>query len=81
MVNRPEATRETRDEFLKRTDIAIQGAHGELEATQERYGRNFGKGVQLVNRRLGGDDYIYIDFPMGPSSCRSYNHPPKGRIG
>lgn len=59
VVNRTVATRETRDEFLERMDVAIQRAYGELEAMQERYKRNFHKRVRRVNRRLRAGDYVY----------------------
>lgn len=40
------ATRETRHEFCRRMDIAIQRAYADLEANQEFYKRNFDKRVR-----------------------------------
>lgn len=68
MADRSAATRETRNEFLKRINIAIQRVYGELEATQGRYKRDFDKHVRGVNRRLRAGDCVYIDSSDGSRS-------------
>lgn len=78
MADRSAATRKNRDEFLKRIDIAIQRAHGELEATQELYKRDCDKRVQGVNRRLRAGDYVYIDSFDGSKSLPKLQSSAKG---
>lgn len=55
------ATRETRGELLKRMDIAVQRAHDELEAAQERCKRGVDNCVRRDYRRISASDYLYTD--------------------
>lgn len=58
VVDRPAATRETSKDFLKRMDIVMQRAYGELEAMEERCKRSFDKSVRRVNGCLRADDFV-----------------------
>lgn len=78
VLNRTVATRETRDEFSERMDVAIQRAYGELKAMQERYKRNFLKCVRRVNRRLRAGDYVYSNPFDGSKKLPKVQIPAKG---
>ena len=57
----PNVTRESKAAFAERLETAIAKTRTALNATQERYKRDFDKRVRNVNTRLRLGDYVYLD--------------------
>ena len=63
--DRPLPPQEVRLKFVRRLDTALRNATNALQATQERYKRDFDKRVRKTNRRLRANDYVYLDPTSG----------------
>lgn len=69
VIDRPAATRETREEFSKRMDITIQRAYGELEAIHERYKRNSKNAYDMLINALAKTITYTSTLLIRPGSC------------